>query len=102
MAVSDEEEGGILFDNMAKSAVDPFDTSSGSVQLIAIKPVPLPAVHAASERSQESAITNGEVRTGWEVSPGVSLATATSGTFSSLLELRAARNFSPLRYIEFH
>uniref|UniRef100_A0A8C3RDZ8 KIAA1549 like n=1 Tax=Cyanoderma ruficeps TaxID=181631 RepID=A0A8C3RDZ8_9PASS len=61
VAVSDEEEGGILFDNMAKSAVDPFDTSSGSVQLIAIKPVPLPAVHAASERSQESAITNGEV-----------------------------------------
>uniref|UniRef100_A0A8D2M3N6 KIAA1549 like n=1 Tax=Zonotrichia albicollis TaxID=44394 RepID=A0A8D2M3N6_ZONAL len=58
---SDEEEGGILFDNVAKSAVDPFDTSSGSVQLIAIKPVALPAVHAASERSQESAITNGEV-----------------------------------------
>uniref|UniRef100_A0A8C3M9J3 Uncharacterized protein n=1 Tax=Geospiza parvula TaxID=87175 RepID=A0A8C3M9J3_GEOPR len=58
---SDEEEGGILFDNVAKSTVDPFDTSSGSVQLIAIKPVALPAVHAASERSQESAITNGEV-----------------------------------------
>ncbi|XP_032917367.1 UPF0606 protein KIAA1549L homolog isoform X1 [Catharus ustulatus] len=61
VAVSDEEEGGILFDNVAKSAVDPFDTSSGSVQLIAIKPVALPAVHAASERSQESAIINGEV-----------------------------------------
>ncbi|XP_036239475.2 LOW QUALITY PROTEIN: UPF0606 protein KIAA1549L homolog [Molothrus ater] len=61
VAMSDEEEGGILFDNVAKSAVDPFDTSSGSVQLIAIKPVALPAVHAASERSQESAITNGEV-----------------------------------------
>uniref|UniRef100_A0A8C5X3X3 KIAA1549 like n=1 Tax=Malurus cyaneus samueli TaxID=2593467 RepID=A0A8C5X3X3_9PASS len=61
VAVSDEEEGGILFDNVAKSALDPFDTSSGSVQLIAIKPVPLPAVHAASERSQESAIINGEV-----------------------------------------
>ncbi|KAL9850085.1 UPF0606 protein KIAA1549L homolog isoform 1-T1 [Geothlypis trichas] len=61
VAVSDEEEGGILFDNVAKSTVDPFDTSSGSVQLIAIKPVALPAVHAASERSQESAITNGEV-----------------------------------------
>ncbi|XP_027761976.1 UPF0606 protein KIAA1549L homolog isoform X3 [Empidonax traillii] len=59
--VSDEEEGGILFDNIAKSAIDPFDTSSGSVQLIAIKPVALPAVHAASERSQESAIINGEV-----------------------------------------
>ncbi|NXT21275.1 K154L protein, partial [Syrrhaptes paradoxus] len=59
--VSDEEEGGILFDNIAKSAIDPFDTSSGSVQLIAIKPVALPAVHAASERSQEPAIINGEV-----------------------------------------
>uniref|UniRef100_A0A663MD74 KIAA1549 like n=1 Tax=Athene cunicularia TaxID=194338 RepID=A0A663MD74_ATHCN len=59
--VSDEEEGGILFDNIAKSAIDPFDTSSGSVQLIAIKPVALPAVHAASDRSQESAILNGEV-----------------------------------------
>ncbi|XP_010129183.1 PREDICTED: UPF0606 protein KIAA1549L-like, partial [Buceros rhinoceros silvestris] len=59
--VSDEEEGGILFDNVAKSTVDPFDTSSGSVQLIAIKPVALPAVHAASDRSQESAIINGEV-----------------------------------------
>ncbi|XP_069660062.1 UPF0606 protein KIAA1549L homolog isoform X2 [Haliaeetus albicilla] len=59
--VSDEEEGGILFDNIAKSAIDPFDTSSGSVQLIAIKPVALPAVHAASDRSQESAIINGEM-----------------------------------------
>ncbi|XP_074442281.1 UPF0606 protein KIAA1549L homolog isoform X5 [Larus michahellis] len=59
--VSDEEEGGILFDNIAKSAIDPFDTSSGSVQLIAIKPVALPAVHAPSDRSQESAIINGEV-----------------------------------------
>ncbi|XP_065695956.2 UPF0606 protein KIAA1549L homolog isoform X3 [Patagioenas fasciata] len=61
VAVSDEEEGGILFDNIAKSAIDPFDTSSGSVQLIAIKPVALPAIHAASDRSQESAIINGEV-----------------------------------------
>ncbi|XP_075282332.1 UPF0606 protein KIAA1549L homolog isoform X3 [Opisthocomus hoazin] len=59
--ISDEEEGGMLFDNIAKSAIDPFDTSSGSVQLIAIKPVALPAVHAASDRSQESAIINGEV-----------------------------------------
>ncbi|XP_068255994.1 UPF0606 protein KIAA1549L homolog [Nyctibius grandis] len=59
--LSDEEEGGILFDNIAKSAIDPFDTSSGSVQLIAIKPVALPAVHAASDRNQESAIINGEV-----------------------------------------
>lgn len=102
VAVSDEEEGGILFDNVAKSAMDPFDTSSGSVQLIAIKPVALPAVHAASERSQESAIINGEVRTGWEVSPGVSLATATSRMILSLLELRAARSFSPLCCIKFY
>lgn len=65
MPISDEEEGGILFDNIGKSAIDPFDTSSGSVQLIAIKPVALPAVHAASDRSQESAIINGEVRTVW-------------------------------------
>uniref|UniRef100_A0A803VCY6 KIAA1549 like n=2 Tax=Ficedula albicollis TaxID=59894 RepID=A0A803VCY6_FICAL len=61
VAVSDEEEGGILFDNAAKAAADPFDTSSGSVQLIAIKPVPLPAAHAASDRSHQSAIINGEV-----------------------------------------
>lgn len=63
MPISDEEEGDILFDNsIAKSAIDPFDTSSGSVQLIAIKPMALPPVHAASDRSQESAIINGEVR----------------------------------------
>ncbi|XP_051478037.1 UPF0606 protein KIAA1549L homolog isoform X1 [Apus apus] len=61
VAISDEEDGGILFDNVAKSTIDPFDTSSGSVQLIAIKPVALPAVHSASERSHESAIINGEV-----------------------------------------
>ncbi|XP_053884110.1 UPF0606 protein KIAA1549L homolog isoform X1 [Malaclemys terrapin pileata] len=59
--LSDEEEGGILFENIAKSAIDPFDTSSGSVQLIAIKPVALPPAHPASDRSQESAIINGEV-----------------------------------------
>ncbi|EMP28083.1 UPF0606 protein C11orf41 [Chelonia mydas] len=58
---SDEEEGGILFENIAKSAIDPFDTSSGSVQLIAIKPVALPPTHPASDRSQESAIINGEI-----------------------------------------
>ncbi|XP_067388200.1 UPF0606 protein KIAA1549L homolog [Emydura macquarii macquarii] len=59
--ISDEEEGGILFENIAKSAIDPFDTSSGSVQLIAMKPVALPPAHPASDRSQESAIINGEV-----------------------------------------
>uniref|UniRef100_A0A8D0BAH9 KIAA1549 like n=1 Tax=Salvator merianae TaxID=96440 RepID=A0A8D0BAH9_SALMN len=59
--ISDEEEGDMLFDNVAKSAIDPFDTSSGSVQLIAIKPVALPPVHPASDRNQENAILNGEV-----------------------------------------
>ncbi|XP_048216970.1 UPF0606 protein KIAA1549L homolog isoform X2 [Perognathus longimembris pacificus] len=62
VAASDEEEGAVLFDNTAKAAADPFDTSSGSVQLVAIKPSALPAVHPASDRSQESsAVLNGEV-----------------------------------------
>uniref|UniRef100_A0A671E3C7 KIAA1549 like n=1 Tax=Rhinolophus ferrumequinum TaxID=59479 RepID=A0A671E3C7_RHIFE len=59
--VSDEEEGAVLFDNSGKAAADPFDTSSGSVQLIAIKPTDLPMVHPTSDRSQESAVLNGEV-----------------------------------------
>ncbi|XP_046927989.1 UPF0606 protein KIAA1549L homolog [Lynx rufus] len=58
---SDEEEGAVLFDNSGKAAADPFDTSSGSVQLIAIKPTALPVVHPTSDRSQESAVLNGEV-----------------------------------------
>ncbi|EFB26530.1 hypothetical protein PANDA_005861, partial [Ailuropoda melanoleuca] len=58
---SDEEEGAVLFDNSGKVAADPFDTSSGSVQLIAIKPTALPVVHPTSDRSQESAALNGEV-----------------------------------------
>ncbi|XP_060622556.2 UPF0606 protein KIAA1549L homolog isoform X2 [Anolis sagrei] len=58
---SDEEEGVMLFDNVAKSAIDPFDTSSGSVQLIAIKPVALPSVHPISDRNQETAVLNGEI-----------------------------------------
>ncbi|XP_007941503.2 UPF0606 protein KIAA1549L homolog [Orycteropus afer afer] len=58
---SDEEEGPVLFDNSGKAAADPFDSSSGSVQLIAIKPTALPVVHPASDRSQESAVLNGEV-----------------------------------------
>nr|XP_058162304.1 UPF0606 protein KIAA1549L homolog [Dasypus novemcinctus] len=57
----DEEEGAALFDNSGKVAADPFDTSSGSVQLIAIKPTALPVVHPNSDRSQESAVLNGEV-----------------------------------------
>ncbi|XP_062973388.1 UPF0606 protein KIAA1549L homolog [Elgaria multicarinata webbii] len=59
--ISDEEEGSMLFDSVAKSAIDPFDTSSGSVQLIAIKPVALPPAHPASDRSQETAVLNGEI-----------------------------------------
>jgi hypothetical protein len=61
---SDEEEGAVLFDNSGKATADPFDTSSGSVQLIAIKPSALPVVHPALDRSQESsAVLNGEVST---------------------------------------
>ncbi|XP_054555254.1 UPF0606 protein KIAA1549L homolog isoform X2 [Talpa occidentalis] len=59
--VSDEEDGAVLFDNSGKTAADPFDTSSGSVQLIAIKPTALPVVHPTSDRSQEPAVLNGEV-----------------------------------------
>ncbi|XP_045227595.2 UPF0606 protein KIAA1549L homolog isoform X4 [Macaca nemestrina] len=59
---SDEEGGAVLFDNSSKVAAEPFDTSSGSVQLIAIKPTALPVVPPTSDRSQESsAVLNGEV-----------------------------------------
>ncbi|ERE72187.1 protein of unknown function (DUF3827) [Cricetulus griseus] len=63
VTTSDEEEGAGLFDSAGKAAAaDPFDTSSGSVQLIAIKPSALPVVHPASDRGQESsAALNGEV-----------------------------------------
>ncbi|XP_032065449.1 UPF0606 protein KIAA1549L homolog [Thamnophis elegans] len=59
--LSDEEDGSMLFDNVAKSAIDPFDTSSGSVQLIAIKPVALPPAQPGTERTQDTAILNGEI-----------------------------------------
>ncbi|XP_059114895.1 UPF0606 protein KIAA1549L homolog [Peromyscus eremicus] len=59
---SDEEEGAGIFDSAGKAAADPFDSSSGSVQLIAIKPSALPAVPPASDRGQESSVAlNGEV-----------------------------------------
>ncbi|XP_066894129.1 UPF0606 protein KIAA1549L homolog isoform X1 [Kogia breviceps] len=58
---SDEEEGAVLFDNSGKASADPFDTSSGSVQLIGIKPTVLPVVHPTSDRSQEPVVLNGEV-----------------------------------------
>ncbi|XP_043915169.1 UPF0606 protein KIAA1549L homolog [Protopterus annectens] len=61
--ISDEEEGAILFEHTSKNSADPFDSSSGSVQLIAIRPMgaPLSYSHPVSERSQDSAIVNGEV-----------------------------------------
>lgn len=68
---SDEEEGAVLFDNSGKVATDPFDTSSGSVQLIAIKPTALPVVHPTSDRSQESAALNGEVSSWGPAQPGL-------------------------------
>nr|XP_002709259.2 UPF0606 protein KIAA1549L homolog isoform X3 [Oryctolagus cuniculus] len=59
---SEEEEATGLFDSSGKAAVDPFDTSSGSVQLIAIKPAALPVAQPPTDRSQESsAVLNGEV-----------------------------------------
>ncbi|XP_057636893.1 UPF0606 protein KIAA1549L homolog isoform X5 [Chionomys nivalis] len=62
VTASDEEEGAGLFDSAGKAPADPFDTSSGSVQLIAIKPSALPVVHPAADRGQESsAALNGEV-----------------------------------------
>ncbi|XP_060228062.1 UPF0606 protein KIAA1549L homolog isoform X5 [Meriones unguiculatus] len=62
VTASDEEEGAGLFDSAGKAAADAFDTSSGSVQLIAIKPSALPVVHPASDRGPESsAALNGEV-----------------------------------------
>lgn len=63
MPASDEEEGAVLFDSSGKAAADPFDTSSGSVQLIGIKPTALPVLHPTSDRSQEPVVLNGEVST---------------------------------------
>ncbi|XP_037395963.1 UPF0606 protein KIAA1549L isoform X2 [Pygocentrus nattereri] len=43
---------------------DPYDTSSGSLQLISIKPMAAPPTYshpASSDRSQDSAVLNGEV-----------------------------------------
>ncbi|XP_051779762.1 UPF0606 protein KIAA1549L-like isoform X2 [Erpetoichthys calabaricus] len=59
----DGEEGAILFERVSRSSYDAFDTSSGSLQLISIRPLAAPPSysHPASERSQDSAIVNGEV-----------------------------------------
>ncbi|XP_063800585.1 UPF0606 protein KIAA1549L homolog isoform X2 [Pseudophryne corroboree] len=59
--ISDEDERNIHFDKNNKLVPDPFDSSSGSVQLIAIKPVSIPPSLAVSERNQEMSIINGEV-----------------------------------------
>ncbi|XP_045434100.1 UPF0606 protein KIAA1549L homolog isoform X2 [Pipistrellus kuhlii] len=61
VSASDEEEGAVLFDSSGKAAADPFDSSSGSVQLTAVKPTALPVVQPAPDRSQEAAALNGEV-----------------------------------------
>ncbi|XP_036390736.1 UPF0606 protein KIAA1549L-like isoform X5 [Megalops cyprinoides] len=48
----------------ARKRTDPYDTSSGSLQLISIKPMAAPPCYshpASSDRSQDSAILNGEV-----------------------------------------
>ncbi|MBN3305346.1 K154L protein, partial [Amia calva] len=61
--MSDEEEGAVLFDRVSRSSADPFDTSSGSLQLISIKPLAVPPSysHPSSDRSQDSVVINGEV-----------------------------------------
>ncbi|KAK1161728.1 UPF0606 protein KIAA1549L-like isoform X4 [Acipenser oxyrinchus oxyrinchus] len=61
--MSDEEDGAVLFDRVSRSSPDPYDTSSGSLQLIAIKPLAAPPSnsHPDSDRSQDSAAINGEV-----------------------------------------
>ncbi|KAJ1177602.1 hypothetical protein NDU88_002855 [Pleurodeles waltl] len=59
--LSDEDDGCVLYENSSQMPPDPFDTSSGSVQLISIKSVGVPPSQPASDRSQESAVINGEV-----------------------------------------
>lgn len=63
VTASDEEEGAGLFDSAGKAPADPFDTSSGSVQLIAIKPSALPVVQSSERGQESSAALNGEVST---------------------------------------
>uniref|UniRef100_UPI00398E9B7D UPF0606 protein KIAA1549L n=1 Tax=Pristiophorus japonicus TaxID=55135 RepID=UPI00398E9B7D len=61
--VSDEEESATLFEHVSKTSDDPFDSSSGSVQLLSIKPLSAHPGYCqpASERSPETAAVNGEV-----------------------------------------
>ncbi|XP_067850317.1 UPF0606 protein KIAA1549L [Heptranchias perlo] len=61
--VSDEEEGATLFEHVSKTSDDPFDTSSGSVQLLSIKPLSAHPGYSQPglERSPDTAAVNGEV-----------------------------------------
>ncbi|XP_041054252.1 UPF0606 protein KIAA1549L [Carcharodon carcharias] len=59
--VSDEEESATLFEHVSKTSDDPFDTSSGSVQLLSIKPLTSHPGYPVSERSPEAVAINGEV-----------------------------------------
>ncbi|XP_078404011.1 UPF0606 protein KIAA1549L [Cetorhinus maximus] len=59
--VSDEEESATLFEHVSKTSDDPFDTSSGSVQLLSIKPLTSHPGYPVSERSPEAVTINGEV-----------------------------------------
>ncbi|XP_072905979.1 UPF0606 protein KIAA1549L isoform X1 [Hemitrygon akajei] len=61
--VSDEEENATLFEHVSKTSDDPFDTPSGSVQLLSIKPLTAHPGYpqSGSEKSPEMAAVNGEV-----------------------------------------
>ncbi|XP_017322272.1 UPF0606 protein KIAA1549L isoform X5 [Ictalurus punctatus] len=53
-----------LMKEESKKRTDPYDTSSGSLQLISVKPIAAPPAYsqpASSDRSQDSAVLNGEV-----------------------------------------
>ncbi|XP_069759132.1 UPF0606 protein KIAA1549L isoform X2 [Narcine bancroftii] len=61
--VSDEEESPTLFEHVSKTSDDPFDTPSGSVQLLSIKPLTAHSAYtqSGSEKSPEMVVVNGEV-----------------------------------------
>ncbi|XP_078271047.1 UPF0606 protein KIAA1549L-like [Rhinoraja longicauda] len=60
---SDEEECTTLFEHVSKSSDDPFDTPSGSVQLLSIKPLTTHTgyTQSGSDKSPEIPAVNGEV-----------------------------------------
>lgn len=56
--------GSLFVSELLLCSSDPYDTSSGSLQLISIKPIVAQTNYshpASSDRSQDSAIVNGEV-----------------------------------------